>query len=144
MQYYANFIDDRSYSIKKATLYAKEFHTSKVILTFSFYLLYFIAGRKKNLSLRLQFAAEFVWLFITIQQLFTFVNILVSFWRMKNNNESTKRVILQPSQQISKKFLNYCVNAFTAKKIHVKPSAICWQKQTDAFARQENLQENSV
>ena len=43
--------------MKKATLYAKEFHTSKVFLTFSSYLFHFIAGRKKY-SLRTQFAAE--------------------------------------------------------------------------------------
>ena len=47
MQYYANFIGDRWCSMKKATLYAKESHTSKVILTFSIFLFHFIAGRKK-------------------------------------------------------------------------------------------------
>ena len=47
MQYYANFVGDRWYSMKKATLYAKESHTSKVILTFSILLFHFIAGRKK-------------------------------------------------------------------------------------------------
>ena len=48
MHYYANFVGDRWHSMKKATLYAKGFHTSQVILTFSIYLFHFIAGRKKN------------------------------------------------------------------------------------------------
>ena len=40
-------------------------------------------------------------------------------------NQSTKRIILLSPRQISKKFFNYCVNAFTAKKIHVITMAIC-------------------
>ena len=59
--------------MKKATLYAKEFHTSKVILTFSIYLFHFIAGQKKNFrSLRTQFAAALVYIFITIAAPFRF------------------------------------------------------------------------
>ena len=72
MQYYANFIGDRWHSTKKATLYAKEFHPSKVILTFSIYLFHFIAGRKKIYSLRTQFAAELILLFITKAAAFHF------------------------------------------------------------------------
>ena len=34
-------------SMKKATVYANELHTSEVILTFSIYLFYFIEGPKK-------------------------------------------------------------------------------------------------
>ena len=60
MQYYANFIGERWPSMKKASLCAKKFHTSEVILTFSIHLLHFIAGRKKIHSLRTQFAAELV------------------------------------------------------------------------------------
>ena len=60
MHYYANFVGDRWHSIKKATLYAKEFHTSQVIFPFSIYLFHFIAGRKKIHSLRTQFAADLV------------------------------------------------------------------------------------
>ena len=50
-------------------LYAKEFHTSKGILTFSIYLLHFIAGWKKKFT---QFAAELKQLFITIPAAFRF------------------------------------------------------------------------
>ena len=46
MQCYANLLVIK-HSIEKATLYAKEFHTSKSILTFSIYLFHFNAGRKK-------------------------------------------------------------------------------------------------
>ena len=69
MQYYADFIGDRWHSMKKASLNAKEFHTSKVILTFSICLFHFIASRKKNHSLQTQFAAE---LFITKATAFRF------------------------------------------------------------------------
>ena len=31
-----------------------------------------------------------------------------------------------------KEIPNYCVNAFTAKKIRAKPLAICWQNKPDA------------
>ena len=68
--------------MKKATQYAKESHTSKVILTFSILLFYFIAGRKKfhSCSYLLLKAAAFR------------LNLLVAFWRTRNNNESTKRM----------------------------------------------------
>ena len=46
--------------MKKATLYTKEFHTTKVILTFSIYLFHFIQVEKKIPSLRTQYAAELV------------------------------------------------------------------------------------
>ena len=60
MQNYANFIGDRWYSMKKATLHGKELHTSKVVLTFSIILFYFIVGSKKFHGLPTQFAAELV------------------------------------------------------------------------------------
>ena len=37
-------------SIKKATVYGNELHTSEVILTFSIYLFYFIAGPKNFIA----------------------------------------------------------------------------------------------
>ena len=58
--------------MKKAMLYAKEFQTSKVILTFSMYLFRFFVGQKKFHSLCMQFAAELIRLLITIAAAFCF------------------------------------------------------------------------
>ena len=49
-------------------------------------------------------------------QLFAFVKVLVSFWQTGNNNEATKRIILKPPRQTSKKFLNYCVNGMLLQR----------------------------
>ena len=46
MHCYANFVGDKWHSMKKAMLYAKGFHTSQVILTFSIYLFHFIASAR--------------------------------------------------------------------------------------------------
>ena len=58
--------------MKKAMLQANEFHTNKVSLTFFIYLLHFIAGRKKFHSQCTQFAAKFIYLFITAAAAFRF------------------------------------------------------------------------
>ena len=118
-------------------LYAKGFHTSKVILTFSIYLFHFSAGRKKIIACARNLRQNLYSYLLLKLQLFAFVNVLVSFWQTRNNNESTKHIILQSLRQTSKKFLNNCVNAFTAKKIHAKPLAICWQKKPDASVCQK-------
>ena len=52
MQCDANFIRDRLHSIKKATLYAKEFHTSKEFWHFPFNHFILLLVEKKFYSLR--------------------------------------------------------------------------------------------
>ena len=97
-------------------LYAIEFHTSKGFRCFPFIYFILLQVKKKNPSQRMQFDAELKQLFISIVLLFAFVNVLLSFWQTRNNNESTKCIVVLLPWQISKKFLNNCVNAFTEKK----------------------------
>ena len=106
------------HSMKKASLYDNEFHTSKVSLSFSIYLFHSTAGRKKIHSLRTQFAAGLIYssYLLLLLQLFAFANVFVSFWQTRNNNKLTKGIILLSPRQISKKFLDCSVNAFSAKK----------------------------
>ena len=65
------------------------------------------------------------------------MNVLASFRQTRNNNKSTKLIILQLPRQISEKFRNNYVNAFAGKKIRVIASAICLLKNPDASIWQE-------
>ena len=72
MQCHANFIRDRYHSIKKAILYAKEFHTSKRFCIFHLSISFHCRSKQKFHSLRTQFAAELKQLFITVAAAFRF------------------------------------------------------------------------
>ena len=99
---------------------------------------------KKKPSLCTQFSAELIQLFITIAVAFRFCERVRIILANEKNNQSTKRIISLSLWQISKKFLNYFANAFTANKIHVITSTICLRKKSDASVWQVVLQENSV
>ena len=122
--------------------YAKEFVTSKVSLTFSIYLFRFIAGRKKILCILRHNSKSY--LLLAVVAAFCFCErALYHFGKREITMSQQKRTILLSPRQISKKFLKYSVNAFTAKK-NVIALAICLLKNPNASIWQKAKQENYV
>ena len=83
-------------------------------------------------------------LYTAIAAAFCFCESARIFWQTRNNNESTKCIILLMPRKFQKEFLKYHVNAFTAKKICVIASAILLLKNSDASVLQEAEQQNCI
>ena len=71
-------------------------------------------------------------------QLFAFVNVLVSFWQTRNNNDFTKRIVLLSSQQFLNQFLKYCV------KMPLEQKNTCDSKKNAIQVRFDSSQQCKV
>ena len=66
---------------------------------------------------------------------FAFVNVLISFWQTRNNDELPERIILLSPLQISREFLYHCLNV---KRTLVIASAICLRKKPRRLRQARN------